>query len=234
MVIVLIMSALICGGWALLSLMSRIVKLELNNEALAFQVGKLKLVNEALISKIDKLEIAHDALNATITQDRKDIEKDIDALNSNAESSESAHAAMTAKLDTLERNFTQAQGAANAAKRAAGECVNPLPGSDVIGSFVDPATMNRGTSALEFGCHQGRTYQNPAFPDITYDVPDWVGRVTHHAQTDASSAIQAFSSFSQWLQAMASSSGWDIGFANLFSIGSSTEAQKVGNVQRAL
>ena len=57
---------------------------------------------------------------------------------------------------------------------------------------------------------------------------------THHAQTDASSAIQAFSSFSQWLQAMASSSGWDIGFANLLSIGSSTEAQKVGNVQRAL
>jgi hypothetical protein len=65
---------------------------------------------------------------------------------------------------------------------------------------------------------------------LAYDVPDPIDRVIHHAQTDASSEIQAFSSFPKWQQAMAASSGWGIGFANLLSIGSSTEAQKVGNV----
>ena len=109
--------------------------------------------------------------------------------------------------------------------------MKPVPGSDIMGRFIDPRTMNVGHSAVELTCQDGKKYKNPfdehGSSEIEYDLPDPIATVTHHAETDASASVNTFQNVDQYRQAVASSNGLTIGFGNVLSVGSSTETQRL-------
>ena len=168
--------------------------------------------------------------SAELDQHTQAIDANAAAIKSAREEIKRAHMESSANLVKLERqlnkNITQVRTAI-LAKRAAGECKTPLPGSEALGAFVDPMSMNWGRTAIDRRCQDGKTYENPFGADITYDVPDAIDMVTHHAETDATASVRAFSTLDQWKRARMSSS---IGIAGVLSLGSSTETQTVREV----
>jgi len=176
---------------------------------------------------------AHEAFTAReLGQHRQAIDANAAAIESapwqeEIKSAEMRSSANLLKLESqLNKNLTKVLTAI-LVQRAAGECKNPLPGSDTIGAFIDPRSMNPGRTAIDRRCQGGKTYKNPFGADITYDVPDAIDMVTHHAETDATASVRAFSTLDQWKRARISSSGFSIGIGGFLSLGSSEKTQKV-------
>lgn len=196
-------------GWALFNLISKVDRLEL----------ELKDHRQAIGGNAE-------TINSTEAQGAHRNRQDIDA---NVAAIKGAEAKLVRLESQLNKNLTQVV-AAISAKRATGKCNKPLPGTDAIGAFIDPRSLRRGRSAIERRCQGGQTYGNPLGVDITYDAPDAIDVVTHHAETDATASIQAFSTLDEWKRAKISSSGSSIGIGSFLSLGSSTETQKVCEV----
>jgi len=127
-------------------------------------------------------------------------------------------------LDTLSTGLVSRE-------RRDGQCVEPFPGSNMMGRFVDPRTMNIGRSAVELSCQDGKKYRNPfdehGSSEIKYDLPDPIATVTHNAETDASAAVSTFQNVDQKRQAVASQKGFNIGFMGILSVGVSEETQRM-------
>jgi len=131
------------------------------------------------------------------------------------------------KLDTLSTGLVYPIGTVT----HDGQCMEPVPGSDMIGRFVDPRTMNIGRSAVELSCQDGKKYRNPfdehGSSEIEYDLPDPIATVTHHAETDASASVNTFQNVDQKRQAVASEKGFNIGFMGILSVGVSEATQRM-------
>ena len=104
-----------------------------------------------------------------------------------------------------------------------------VPGSNILGRFIDPENMVFGRHSMIPSYRQKKLFSNPWDDTQHWKVDDRIDVISPYSVSTVSASIEKIESFNEYRHYHAAKRGFGISIANIFSLGKSTETQSIKN-----